>query len=190
MKKTTIGFAMCGSFCTISKALRQMQILKDLGYDLLPIMSEHLAQTDTRFGTAAQFVETAERICDKKVISSIRDSEPIGPHGMTDLMLVAPCTGNTAAKLASGITDTAVTMAVKSHLRQKKPVLLAIATNDALAAAAQNIGRLLNTRYYYFVPFSQDDPVKKPNSLIAHFDQIPQAIDAALRLQQLQPVLA
>ncbi len=190
MKKISVGFAMCGSFCTISKALKQMQKLKDLGYDLIPIMSEHVYETDTRFSSAEKVISSAESICGKKVIASICDSEPIGPQGMTDIMIVAPCTGNTAAKLAAGITDTAVTMAVKSHLRQQKPVLVAIATNDALAGSAQNIGRLLNTRNYYFVPFSQDDPVKKPSSLVADFELIPQAVEAALSGRQLQPVLA
>ncbi len=189
MKTADIGFAMCGSFCTISKALEQMKKLRELGYNILPIMSGNLYNTDTRFGRAEDIRRAAEEISGNKVLSTIKECEPIGPHGMTDLMLVAPCTGNTAAKLSAGITDTPVTMAVKSHLRQKKPVLLAIATNDALAAAAQNIGRLLNTRHYYFVPFSQDDPVKKPNSLVADFSLIPEAVQSALEGRQLQPII-
>lgn len=190
MKKISVGFAMCGSFCTISKALTQMQKLKDLGYEIIPIMSENVFSTDTRFAPAQKIIAAAESISGKKVISTITQSEPIGPKGMTDIMIVAPCTGNTAAKLAGSITDTAVTMAVKSHLRQQKPVLVAIATNDALAGSAQNIGRLLNMRHYYFVPFSQDDPDKKPASLVADFSLIPEALEAALGGKQLQPILA
>ena len=189
MKGITVGFAMCGSFCTLSRAAEQMKALIEMGYEVLPIMSENVSRTDTRFGTAAQWREKIENLTGKKVISSICEAEPIGPKGMTDIMLVAPCTGNTAAKLSRAVTDTAVTMAVKSHLRQSKPVLLAIATNDALGASAQNIGRLLNTRHFYFVPFSQDDPVKKPNSLVCQFELIPSAIEAALSGRQLQPIL-
>ncbi len=189
MNKINVGYAMCGSFCTISRSLKQMQKLKDLGYHILPIMSFNLFGTDTRFGKAQDIIAAAEAISGNRVISSIRESEPIGPKEMTDIMIVAPCTGNTAAKLALGITDTTVTMAVKSHLRQKKPVLIAIATNDALGASAQNIGRLMNTKHYYFVPFSQDDPIKKPNSLVANFELIPQALEYALNETQMQPVL-
>ncbi len=189
MKAVRIGFAMCGSFCTVSRALEQMQALRDLGYEIIPVMSENLYKTDTRFGKAEDIVRKAEVISGRKVLSTISDCEPIGPRGLTDIMVVAPCTGNTAAKLSAGIIDTSVTMAVKSHLRQKKPVLISIATNDALAAAAQNIGRLLNTRYYYFVPFTQDDPEKKPNSIVSDFSLIPQAAQAALDGIQLQPIL-
>ena len=189
MTKANIGFAMCGSFCTVSRAVEQLMILRDTGYNIIPIMSQTLYNTDTRFGKAEDIRKRIEEICGNRIISSITESEPLGPKGMTDIMLVAPCTGNTAAKLSAGITDTPVTMAVKSHLRQKKPVVLAIATNDALSAAAQNIGRLLNTRHYYFVPFSQDDPVRKPNSLVADFSLIPEAVKAALGGKQLQPIL-
>lgn len=190
MNGITVGFAMCGSFCTLSKAFGQMERLLELGYNILPIMSQNTWSTDTRFGKAEDFIKKAEKLTGRKVIHTIDAAEPIGPKGMTDIMLVAPCTGNTAAKLAAAVTDTAVTMAVKSHLRQSKPVLIAVATNDALGASAQNIGRLMNTRHIYFVPFSQDDPEKKPNSLVAHFDLIPSAVAAALSGHQLQPVLA
>ena len=189
MNTINVGFAMCGSFCTMSKALVQMQKLRDMGYNILPIMSYNLFHTDTRFGKAEKIIEAVKTISGNDVISSIKESEPIGPKGMTDIMIVAPCTGNTAAKLALGITDTTVTMAVKSHLRQKKPVLIAIATNDALGASAQNIGRLMNTKYYYFVPFTQDDPLKKPNSLVADFELIPSALEKALENKQIQPVI-
>lgn len=190
MNGITVGFALCGSFCTISKALNEMEALISSGYKVIPIMSERVCSTDTRFGKAADIIKKTEDICGRKIICTVEDAEPIGPKKMTDIMLVAPCTGNTAAKLANAITDSAVTMAVKSHLRQSKPVLIAIATNDALGASAQNIGRLMNRRHYYFVPFSQDAPETKPNSLVAHFELIPPAIEAALNRKQLQPVLA
>ncbi len=190
MKGMTVGFAICGSFCTIEKALKQMKALKNSGYEILPVVSFNVYNTDTRFGSAEEIIDKAEEISGKRVISTIEDAEPIGPMGMTDIMLVAPCTGNTAAKLAGAVTDTPVTMAVKSHLRQQKPVLISIATNDAIGASAQNIGRLLNTRHYYFVPFGQDDPDKKPNSLVAHFELIPRALEMALSGKQLQPLLS
>ncbi len=189
MKYLTVGFAMCGSFCTFSKALTQMELLISKGYDVLPIMSYQAYSTDTRFGKAEDIRKKIEGLCQKKIITSIEDAEPIGPKGLTDIMIVAPCTGNTAAKLANAVTDTPVTMAVKSHLRQQKPVLLCLATNDALGASAQNIGRLLNTRHFYFVPFSQDDPVRKPNSLVADFDQLLPSMEEALLEQQIQPIL-
>ena len=188
MTKATIGFAMCGSFCTFSKAFEQMRALKAEGYELIPIMSENASSTDTRFGTAAEMVAEAEKIAGKRVLSTSVETEPIGPENMCDLLIIAPCTGNTLAKLSLGVTDTAVTMAAKSHLRVQKPVLLCAATNDALGASAQNIGRLLNTKNIYFVPLSQDDPVKKPNSLVADFSKIPAAAAAALSGRQLQPV--
>ncbi len=186
----TVGFAMCGSFCTFSKALKQMEILVKSGYDILPIMSFNAYSTDTRFGIAEDIRKKVEDICNRKIISTIKDAEPIGPKKMTDIMLIAPCTGNTVAKLSCAITDTPVTMAAKSHLRQGKPLLISIATNDALGASAQNIGKMLNTKHVYFVPFSQDDPDKKPNSLVAHFDLIPKSLEYALKGIQLQPVLA
>ncbi len=188
MTKATIGFAMCGSFCTFSKAFEQMRALTELGYDVLPIMSENARSTDTRFGTAAQMVKQAESITGKKVLSTAVETEPIGPKKLCDLLIIAPCTGNTLAKLSLGITDTAVTMAAKSHLRVLRPVLLCPATNDALGASAQNIGRLLNTKNIYFVPLRQDDPEHKPNSLVADFARIPECAAAALEGKQVQPV--
>ena len=189
MNGIRVGFALCGSFCTFSRAIPQMERLVKSGYEILPIMSFNAYTTDTRFGSAGTHIERIEKLTGKKIICTINDAEPIGPKDMTDIMIVAPCTGNTAAKLANGITDTPVTMAVKSHLRSKKPVLLAIATNDALSASAQNIGRLLNTRHYYFVPFGQDDPSKKPTSLVADFSQIPLALEYALHEEQIQPII-
>lgn len=187
MSNTTIGFALSGSFCTFSRAMAAMRSLADAGYSILPIFSQNAASIDTRFGKAADFVREAEEIAGRSAILTISEAEPIGPKKMTDLMIVAPCTGNTLGKLANGITDTTVTMAVKSHLRGAKPVLLAISTNDALGASAQNLGRLMNTRYFYFVPYAQDAPFGKPNSLVADFDLIPQAVQEALERRQLEP---
>ena len=185
-----IGMAMCGSFCTFSKAFEQMIKLKAAGAELTPIMSYHAATLDTRFGTAEENIMTAENICGKGVINTIPLAEPVGPKKMFDLLIVCPCTGNTMAKLAAGITDTPVTMAVKSHLRNGRPVLIAAATNDALSASAKNIGTLLNIKNIYFVPFRQDDFVKKPRSAVADFSVIPEAAKAALNGRQLQPILA
>lgn len=188
MSSITFGFAMCGSFCTFAKTIEEMKKIAEAGFDILPIMSQNAYATDTRFGAAADFVRQVEEICQKKVIKSIVEAEPIGPKKMADLMIVAPCTGNTLGKIANGITDTSVTMAVKSTLRIGRPVLLAPATNDALAATAQNIGKLLNTKNIYFVPMRQDDPVKKPFSIVADFQQIFPAAMAALENRQMQPV--
>lgn len=185
-----IGMAMCGSFCTFSKAFEQMIKLKAAGAELTPIMSYNAATLDTRFGTAEENIMTAENICGRGVINTIPLAEPVGPKKMFDLLIVCPCTGNTMAKLAAGITDTPVTMAVKSHLRNGRPVLIAAATNDALSASAKNIGTLLNIKNIYFVPFKQDDFVKKPRSAVADFSVIPEAAKAALNGRQLQPILA
>jgi dipicolinate synthase subunit B len=188
MDRPTFGFAMCGSFCTFSKVIEQMRHIAEAGYPLLPIMSQNAYSTDTRFGKASDFIWEVEDICGRKIIKSIVEAEPIGPKKMVDLMIVAPCTGNTMAKLANGITDTSVTMAVKSSLRNGRPILLAVATNDALAASAQNMGRLMNTKNLYFVPMKQDDPQKKPTSVIADFSLILPAALAALEGKQLQPI--
>lgn len=190
MQKATLGFALCGSFCTFTRAIAQMRALVEQDYRVIPIMSENAASTDTRFGRAADFLWEIEDICGRPVLHSIPATEPIGPKKLVDLLVIAPCTGNTLAKLANGITDTAVTMAAKSNLRVRRPVLLTIASNDGLAASAQNIGRLLNVKNIYFTPFSQDEPAKKPTSLVADFSLVPQAVEAALEGRQLQPVLA
>ena len=189
MEKFTVGFAMCGSFCTFSKALKQMQELRDKGLDVVPIMSENAYSTDTRFGEAEAFVEDIENICQKRVIHTIPQAEPIGPKKMLDILIIEPCTGNTLAKLANGITDTAVTLAAKAHIRNGRPVLLAVSTNDALGAAAANIGRLMNSKNIYFIPMRQDDFVNKPNSIVADFSKTYEAAVAALKGVQLQPVL-
>ena len=189
MSKIKLGFAMCGSFCTIQPVLRMMEKCRDLGYDLVPIMSQNASSIDTRFGKAADFIWQVEDICGKKIINTINDAEPIGPTHMTDIMLVAPCTGNTLAKLANSIVDTSVTMAVKSHLRNNKPVVIAVSTNDALSGSAKNIGALLNLRNYYFVPMRQDNPEGKPTSIVADFSLIPDTLEEALQNAQLQPVM-
>lgn len=190
MEKTTVGFALCGSFCTFSKAIKEMEHLALEKYDIVPIMSCTAYGTDTRFGKAQEINERIKAISGKDIIHSIETAEPIGPKRMCDILAVAPCTGNTLGKIANGITDTPVTMAVKSQLRIGAPVVLALASNDALGASAQNLGKLLNTKNIYFVPMSQDDPLKKPKSLVAHFDKLQQTIESALIDVQLQPVFA
>ena len=189
LKGLRIGYALTASFCTFGESLRQAERLRELGAELIPIMSENAAFTDTRFGTAAEHIKRLTDICDREVITSVTMAEPIGPKDMTDIMAVAPCTSNTAAKLAGSITDTAVTMAVKSHLRSGKPVVLAIASNDSLLGSAKNIGELFNRRNYYFVPMKQDDIIKKPASLVAEFDMLPDAIEAAMDGVQLRPII-
>ncbi len=189
MTEITVGYALCGSFCTFSKTIPQMKELVREGYKVVPIMSGTACATDTRFGKAEEFISEIEGITGEKVITTISGAEPIGPKKMCDLLIVAPCTGNTLAKLANGVTDTSVTMAVKSHLRIKRPVLLCIATNDGLGASAQNIGRLINTKNIFFVPFGQDDPGSKPNSLVADFGLIPDCVRLALEKKQYQPVI-
>ena len=188
MRELTLGFALCGSFCTFGKAMEQIRRTAGAGYRLVPIMSNNAYETDTRFGRACDFIWEAEDICGRKVIHSIAGAEPLGPKHMVDALVIAPCTGNTLAKLAAGITDTPVTMAAKSCLRIGLPVILCAATNDALAASAQNIGRLMNTKNIYFVPFCQDDPEQKPTSAVADFNQLLPTVEAALKGRQLQPV--
>lgn len=184
-----IGFAMTGSFCTLEKCFEQAELLKNMGAELIPIMSETASGTSTRFGSADDNIKRLSLICENEVITSIASAEPIGPKNMTDIMVVAPCTSNTASKLANSITDTAVTMAVKSHLRSGKPVVLAIASNDSLLGSAKNIGELFNRKNYYFVPMIQDDCLKKPASLVSEFSLLPKAIYSALKGIQLRPII-
>ena len=188
MNKYTVGFAMTGSFCTFAKAIEVMEKLAQIGYDVVPIMSFNAFNLDTKFGKAADFKEKIKKICGREIINSIPDAEPIGPKKLVDVMLIAPCTGNTLAKLCRAITDTPVTMAAKSHLRIQRPVVIALATNDALGASAQNFGKALNTKNIYFVPMKQDDPTNKPTSLVANFDMIPETLDLALEHKQIQQV--
>lgn len=189
MDKLTVGFALCGSFCTFDKAIAQIQGLKTAGFEIVPIMSYNAFSTDTRFGKACEHIEKIESICGRKIISTIAEAEPIGPKKMLDILLIEPCTGNTIAKLANGITDTPVTLAAKAHLRNEKPLLIAVSTNDALSIAASNIGRLLNNKNVYFVPMRQDDSVNKPRSVVADFSKTYDAIINAVEGKQLQPLL-
>ncbi len=189
LENKNIGFAVCGSFCTFQKAFKAAEQLVALGANVIPIMSFNARSLSTRFGKAEDNAELLEQICKNKVISTIEDAEPIGPNKLLDIVVVAPCTGNTLAKLAVGITDTPVTMAVKSHIRNQRPVVIAISTNDALANSAKNLGTLQNYKNYFFVPYRQDDSVLKPNSLIANYDLIPDTIISALMGKQIQPML-
>lgn len=188
MKKLRVGLALTGSFCTFDKALSAFEALKD-DFDLTAIMSETAYSADTRFGRAEDFVKRLEELTGKPVLHTIPEAEPIGPQGMFDVLAVAPCTGNTLAKMALGITDSAVTMAAKSHLRNGRPLLIAVSTNDGLAASARNIGALLIKKNTYFVPFYQDDAEKKPTSLASRYDLLRPAIEAAAEGRQLQPMM-
>ena len=184
-----IGYAVTGSFCTFERSFKQAEILRKMGAELIPIMSENASSISTRFGSAEDNLKKLENICGCRVITTIADAEPIGPESLTDIMIVAPCTSNTASKLANSITDSTVTMAVKSHLRSGKPVLLAIASNDSLMGSAKNLGILFNMKNYYFVPMRQDDYVKEPSSLVAEFSMIPQAVESTLKGIQLRPII-
>ena len=189
MKKTTIAFAMTGSYCTFERVLAQMEKLVQRGYEVLPVLSFHAGELDTRFMTAEHLRSRIVEITGHEPIDTLQTAEPIGPKRLCDVYLMAPATGNSLAKLANGIFDTPALLGAKSHLRNEKPLVLAVSTNDALSSAAQNIGRLLNWRNVYFVPFGQDDPVKKPRSLVADFTQIPRTIAAALSGEKAQPML-
>ncbi len=184
----TIGFAMCGSFCTFHQVFPVMEELA-ASHTVIPIFSPAAYTVDSRFGTADEHIRRAAALCGREPLHTIAQAEPIGPKKLLDALVVAPCTGNTLAKLAHGIADTPVTMAVKSHLRNGRPVIIAVSTNDGLAAAAENIGRLLPRKHYYFVPFGQDDPQNKPTSLVADFRLIPPTLEQALQGRQLQPLL-
>ncbi len=189
MNEKKIAIAICASFCNFERVYNEFKKLKENGASLSFIMSDNAATTDTRFGTAGHWKKSFSELSDNDLITSIAAAEPIGPKKMFDVLVVCPCTGNTLAKLSNGITDTPVTMAVKSQLRCGRPVVLAIATNDGLSASAQNIGRLLNTKNYYFVPFSQDDPYQKPNSLICDFARLADTIEVALSGKQIRPII-
>ena len=188
MDQQTIGFALCGSFCTFRKTIDALRPLAEQ-YHIIPILSEAAYETDSRFGPAADFRREIEDICQERIRHTLPDVEPFGPRATLDLLVVAPCTGNTLGKLANGIADSPVTFACKAHLRNARPVLLAVSTNDGLSASAENLGKLLNRKHYYFVPFGQDAPQKKPYSLVAHLEKLPEAVAAALEHRQLQPLL-
>lgn len=185
----TIGYCLTGSFCTFSKSLRQIEKLTDNGFKVIPILSYNTQKTDSRFGTALDFRKQVEEITGNKAMCSIEEVEPIGPKKLLDLLIISPCTGNTLGKLAGGIYDTPVTMAAKSHIRNERPVLLGVSTNDGLRGSAKNIGILLNSRHFYFIPMGQDDPDKKPFSVVCNFDRTYEAALAALEEKQLQPIL-
>ena len=183
-----IGFAVCGSFCTFSKVFPVMSELAR-NHNVIPIFSDAAYTVDTRFGAASEHIQRAYSICGKMPLHTIAQAEPIGPQKLLDILVIAPCTGNTLAKLAHSIADGPVTMAAKSHLRNGRPILIAISTNDALAGAAENIGKLMGRKNFYFVPFGQDDPMNKPTSIVADFTLIPEAAEKALNALQLQPLL-
>lgn len=189
IKDKKIGVIMTGSFCTFSKVIEQIKELVKRGADVLPIMSYNSYELDTKFGEAKEIIKMVENITGKKIIHTIQGAEPIGPKQLTDVMLIAPCSGNTIAKLANGIIDTPATMATKSHLRNNNPVVIAISTNDGLAGSAENIGKLLNRNNYYVVPFRQDNPITKPRSLVFDSTYIIKTIEEALDRKQIQPIL-
>ena len=186
--KNVVGLAFCGSFCTFRKTIDALKPLAER-FDVVPIFSSAAYETDSRFGLAEDFRAEVEAICGRPVLHTLAEVEPFGPKKLLDLLIVAPCTGNTLGKLANGIADTPVTFACKAHLRNARPVLLAVSTNDGLSASAENLGRLLNRRHYFFVPFGQDSPQGKPYSLVADFSLLPAAAESALCGQQLQPLL-
>ena len=188
MRTERIGFALCGSFCNHPKILMLFEEMAE-SFEMVPILSENTARYDTRFGLADDLIARVERAAGRPAILTIVEAEPFGPQNLADVLVIAPCTGNTLAKLAHGITDGAVTMAAKGHLRNGKPVVLAIATNDGLSASAPNIAALLNRKNYYFVPFGQDNAEAKPASLIADFRKIIPTAEAALKGRQIQPIL-
>lgn len=183
-----IGFAMCGSFCTYAQVFPIMEAFAK-NHTVIPIFSNCAYATDTRFGLAADHIRRATQICGKEPLHTIAEVEPIGPKKLLDILIIAPCTGNTLAKLAHSIADTSVTMAVKSHLRNARPVVIAVSTNDALAGAAENIGKLMARKHYYFVPFRQDAPFGKPTSIVADFNQTPETVESAIAGIQTQPLL-
>lgn len=188
-KDLRVGFAFCGSFCTMSKALDALEQTAARFGPVAPIVSEAVASTDTRFGAAHDFMREMERICGRRVIDTVAGAEPIGPKGLLDALVICPCTGNTLAKLAHGVTDTSVTMAAKAHLRNGRPLVIAVSTNDGLGASAPNLGMLLGRKNVYFVPFGQDDCAGKPASLVADFSLVGDTVEAALRGEQIQPLL-
>lgn len=189
LSKCNIGFGITGSFCTFDKVKGELKEIADMGAEIYPIFSFHAADYDTRFGEGDKHVEDIERIAGRKGIKTIMEAEPIGPKGYLDVMVIAPCTGNTLAKLVHGIIDTPVLMAAKAHLRNNKPLIISVSTNDALGMNFKNIGELMNIKNIYFVPYGQDDYIKKPNSLISDVSLIPATIEAALSGRQLQPVI-
>ena len=189
LKDKKIGFTLTGSFCTFKKVIPKMKELKKLGAEIIPIMSFNSYNLDTKFGKAKDFIEEIEEITEKNIIHTIQEAEPIGPKKMTDIMIIAPCSGNTMAKLACDIIDTPATMAAKSHLRNNRPLVIAPSTNNGLSGNAENIGKLLNRKNYYFVPFRQDNPITKPRSIVFDSEYIIKTIEYALEGEQISPIL-
>ena len=185
-----IGFAFTGSFCTFKTVLEELKNIKKEKANIVPIMSFNSYKMDTKFGKAQEYIEEIKKITDKEeIIHTIQGAEPIGPKKLTDVMVIAPCSGNTIAKLANGITDTPVLMATKAHLRNNNPVVIAISTNDGLSGSAENIGKLLNRNNFFFVPFKQDNPITKPRSIVADFKYLIPTIEKALEKEQIEPIL-
>ncbi len=189
MNKPTFGYALTGSFCTFEKSVAVLEELSKKDINIIPIMSFNAFSLDTRFGKAKDFCERIEKICGNKIISTIEAAEPIGPKKLLDLLIISPCTGNTLSKLANSIADTPVTLAAKSHLRNGRPILLGVSSNDSLAAAAKNIGLLMARKHIYFIPMSQDDSQKKPFSVVCNFEKTYDAALSALDEEQIQPML-
>jgi dipicolinate synthase subunit B len=189
MSNIKVGYCLTGSYCTFKKAVEVIRELKNRDFEVFPIMSENAYKTDTRFGKSKDFIDEIESICGKKILSEINTVEPIGPQKYIDVLIIAPCTGNTLSKMANGITDTAVTMAAKASLRNAIPVVIALSTNDGLSQSAKNLGILLTTKNIYFVPLSQDDPINKPTSLVANFEKVIDTAMQAIEGKQIQPLL-
>jgi dipicolinic acid synthetase, B subunit len=185
-----IGFGITGSFCTFGRVKNELEKMAEAGADITPVFSFNTQITNTRFADAGKFVNEIEKICGKAGMKTIAQAEPVGPKALFDVMVIAPCTGNTLAKLCAGITDSPVLMAAKAHLRNERPLVISVSTNDALGINFKNIGYLMNMKNVYFVPFGQDDPVKKPKSMIGDMSKIPDAVEAALEGRQLQPVIS
>lgn len=189
MKTLKVGFAMTGSFCTFERSIKQIEYLITKDIEVIPIMSFNASYIDTRFGKAKDFIDRIEALTGNKVIKTIEKAEPIGPKNLIDILIILPCSGNTLAKLANGIYDTPVTLAAKSHLRNQKPVLLGVSSNDSLSASAKNIGALLNYKHYYFVPMTQDSPEKKPFSIVCDFEKVYDSMLLALKEKQIEPII-
>lgn len=184
-----IGFGITGSFCTHNKIIEVISRLVNKGYNVLPIITDSVKATSTRFGDSKSFIEELEKITGNRVVDNIVEAEPIGPNNLIDVMIVAPCTGNSLSKIANGLTDNAVLMVAKSHVRNNKPVVIGISTNDALGVNAINLAKLLNYKNYYFIPFGQDNPQSKPKSLIADWDLLEATLEYAFKGNQIQPIL-
>ncbi len=183
-----IGYALCGSFCTHARSVAMLEKLAS-EHEIVPIASETVVSSDTRFGRASELIEKIEAICSRKIICNIVDAEPLGPREVLDALIISPCTGNTLSKIANGITDTAVTMAAKAHLRSDRPLIIALSTNDALSANLKNIATLLERKNVYFVPLTQDDPLAKPHSLVCELSLLPETLEAAMQGRQYQRVI-